>query len=362
MHESSGDQPLVFEQIHIDAARNATDDFNPFHDPGKCSRISNNPFDGPIVLGFQLESLVEYRVTRQREQDGSAGSASFPYRNYHFTFAGALRSGVACHLAIKPTLRGRHSDGSAILSNRVALRSEQGLLMLGQVRDSAVPMVDIGEPPTWQDARPLDDRSLLQGGEWFHKRKFMINSNAKNLLSGSLADQAYYFDELEDRIRFPDMYPVSLVSCALLERGHALGHDFYANPMVYTTHHISVHQGRARALRSSDQVHLLVSLPESVEPAGGLGHVEITQQRHRCFGVLEDGAVLFRADIMLAPLELLRSQLVSAAAAASTRQRTKEPGAELSAPAARPSTLRRPPPARSPSLTADSRSLIADTR
>ena len=26
------DAPLAFEQVHIEVARNATDDFNPFHD------------------------------------------------------------------------------------------------------------------------------------------------------------------------------------------------------------------------------------------------------------------------------------------------------------------------------------------
>ena len=41
---------------------NATDDFNPFHDQKKWNRIQGNPFGMPIVLGFQLEALVEYPV------------------------------------------------------------------------------------------------------------------------------------------------------------------------------------------------------------------------------------------------------------------------------------------------------------
>ncbi len=41
-----------FSQIHIDVACNATDDFNLIHDSQRWSRIVNNPFQGPIILGF----------------------------------------------------------------------------------------------------------------------------------------------------------------------------------------------------------------------------------------------------------------------------------------------------------------------
>ena len=50
----------LFNQLHIDVARNATDDFNLFHDSKKWQYIKNNPFNGTIVLGFQLESLWLY--------------------------------------------------------------------------------------------------------------------------------------------------------------------------------------------------------------------------------------------------------------------------------------------------------------
>ena len=48
----------LFDQLHIDVARIATDDFNLFHDSKKWQYIKNNPFNGTIVLGFQLESLI----------------------------------------------------------------------------------------------------------------------------------------------------------------------------------------------------------------------------------------------------------------------------------------------------------------
>jgi len=59
--------PDIFNQIHIDVARNATDDFNLFHDSKKWSHINNNPFNGTIVLGFQLESLIEHKVLLYRQ-------------------------------------------------------------------------------------------------------------------------------------------------------------------------------------------------------------------------------------------------------------------------------------------------------
>ena len=296
----------VFRQIHIDVARNATDDFNPFHDREKWQRLPGNPFGGPIVLGFQLECLAEYLVTRHRESEAGDAGQGLPYRNYQFAFAGALRADEPFEVTVKPTVFGRSPEGGPLRSNRVVVRKTAGLVLLGQVRDSMAPLALAGEPMPAADLRMLSDRSLLPGGQWFHKRKFMLNSNAKNMISGSLADQAHYFDEIEDRINFPDLFPASLISCALLERAHATGHDFYANPMVYTAHHISVDQRLARGLRSNDSLHLLVQATEPVAgDGGGLGRAEVAQQRHRCLGLLAGRRVLFQAEVLLAPLQAI---------------------------------------------------------
>ena len=59
---------MHLDQIHIEAARNATDDFNPFHDKNRWRNIAANPFPGPIALGFQLECLIEEQIRRYREQ------------------------------------------------------------------------------------------------------------------------------------------------------------------------------------------------------------------------------------------------------------------------------------------------------
>ena len=57
-----------FHPIHIDVARNATDDFNPFHDKNRWQRVAGNPFSGPILLGFQLECLIEDQLLQYRKR------------------------------------------------------------------------------------------------------------------------------------------------------------------------------------------------------------------------------------------------------------------------------------------------------
>ncbi len=304
------DGTCVYRQIHIDVARNATDDFNPFHDGDKWMRIRGNPFGGPIVLGFQLECLAEALVTRVRLAEGdSVRSGQLPFRNYQFTFAGALGANEAFTAVVKPTIRGIDTAGQPQMSNRVAMRKGSGLVLLGHVRDSLAPQALPGEPlPLPADARieQLEDRCVLADNGWFHKRKFMSNSNAKNLLSGSLVRQADYFDELEDRVNFPDMFPAALISCALLEKAGADGHDFYRDPMVYTAHHISVDQRLARGLRSADALHILVSPAEPVPTAvRGLAGSGTEQLRYRCIGLTTGARILFRAELFLAPLAAL---------------------------------------------------------
>ncbi|MGB3724428.1 MAG: hypothetical protein WA981_01575, partial [Glaciecola sp.] len=58
----------TFSQMHIEAARNSTDDFNLFHDKLRWDMIPNNPFGGPIALGFQLGCYIETQIDEVRQQ------------------------------------------------------------------------------------------------------------------------------------------------------------------------------------------------------------------------------------------------------------------------------------------------------
>ncbi len=52
----------------------------------------------------------------------------------------------------------------------------------------------------------------------------------KNFLAGSLVDQHYYFDEMEGSVQFPAMFPVALLSCALLDKAKQVNYAFETNP------------------------------------------------------------------------------------------------------------------------------------
>jgi len=285
---------MKFEQMHIDVARNATDDFNPFHDKHKWQSIKQNPFGGPIVLGFQLESLIEYQIKlfRQAHKEYPVLEAhNLRFSNYQFTFASAVTCGQAITVDIKGS-RLKTSDNTT-LSNRVCLKSNDKLALAGYKRESQNPLFlpnanlnDLG------DLRKISDRTLIPGTGIFLKRKFMTNSNAKNFLTSSLAEQADYFDELADYVRYPEIFPCSLISCALLEKGLHEGYDFELNPLIYTSHKISIDRCFLTQLSSNDVLHILV------ERAG----VPSIDHLYHCYGSVGNSRLLFRAEVALRPL------------------------------------------------------------
>ncbi len=282
-----------FSQLHIDVARFATDDFNPFHDPRKWRRLRDNPFRGPIVLGFQTAAWTAERVTESwRHLDDPGTLRELPFYHYQFNFTAALKPGQAFELTVKPA---RFDRDRGTLTNRVLIKSVGGLVAMGQC----------GRSRRWLLKTDLDglgdltgyrDRSDIPDG-WFLKRKFMMTANGKNFLLGCQLDPWVYFDELESRIRFPPMFPVSYVSCALLERAWKRNHDFEAEPMVYARHEVCVDLRVSERIRSDDCLHLLVR-PER-QPA--------ESQRFVCLGLIGN-TLLFAARITLVPL----AQIVAA--------------------------------------------------
>jgi hypothetical protein len=296
--------PLRFDQIHIDVARNATDDFNPFHDPKRWRNISGNPFNGPIALGFQLELLAADRVSRLRR----AASDALPlteYSNFDFRFANALRAGEVFYVDVRKTLYDRQSDGG--YTNRVVLRKQNGdLVLLGHRHDTEtarfLPEWQLGDLPVTTQQK---DRALLTRDDWFLKRKYLNTSNGKNFAVGALCEQSDYFDEICDKVRFPALFTASLISCALLERGRHADYDFEADPMVYLSHQISVDNRVQDSLQSNDCLDILVEGPLITSEAKGLtaGHGE--QLAYRCFGIAHGRGLLFRAIVKLAPLHAM---------------------------------------------------------
>jgi hypothetical protein len=299
-----GDTEQQFLQIHIDAARNATDDFNPFHDPYKWERIHANPFAGTIALGFQLEMLAAHQLNVLREVTGESellGKHELRFANYQFSFADVVQPEEGFRVDIKST--SNRVSGAGQLANRIALRKGRRLVILGYQRETRQPLnfpdVDF---TGLGDLGAIEDRSYPHDSGYFLKRKFMNTSNAKNFLAGSLVDQHYYFDELEGRVRFPAMFPVAMLSCALLEKALQEGYDFYTRPMVYTGHDISIDRLLLEKLKSNDRLHILVQGPEPVPPAKGLGKSDIPQTRYNCFGLVDGNGLLYRAKVDMALL------------------------------------------------------------
>ncbi|MDD5273296.1 MAG: hypothetical protein PHU14_11305 [Methylovulum sp.] len=295
---------FTFEQIHIEVARNASDDFNLFHDKHKWLEITHNPFKGPIVLGFQLNTLIEYQMRLYREahhEDEIIAAKQLRFRNYQTIFVNALRPRQEMSLEIKKTLISTIPD--LTLTNRVSIKSQGKTILLGYKKETPAPLflaqTDLSALP---DLNTLPDKTMVSDSEFFLKRKWLHNGNVKNFLSGSLAEQSDYFDELAQFAQYPEIFPCSLTSGVLLEKAQLECHDFKANPMVYTSHDISIDRLLVKELKNNDKVHVLVKqLPES--SSNTLNHTRILLRTYECYGLLENREVLFRIKLNLVPLE-----------------------------------------------------------
>jgi len=287
---------FYFQQIHIDVARNATDDFNLFHDPYKWHKIRNNPFSGSIVLGFQLESLVENCISSFRAQNNESDLITdnkLLFSNYQFTFANAIKPGQKVNVEIKNS-QFKITDDNAVLSNRIMVKTDGELALMGYKKESSkVLFLGDADFSSLGNLKNLADRSYIAENNFFLKRKFLNTSNAKNFLCGSFTDQSLYFDELNDIANFPEIFPCSLISCALLEKAMKRQHDFEKDPMVYTTHKISLDKNLLKNLKSNDALHILVKeLPDQSDC-------------YECYGLIDNNEILFRGLISLVSLQAI---------------------------------------------------------
>ncbi len=304
------EKEFVFNQIHIEAARNASDDFNLFHDKRKWLQITHNPFKGPIVLGFQLNALIEYQIRLYREahhENKIIEENNLRYSNYQITFLNAVRPGHTVSLQIKKTLI--KTIPNLTLANRVAIKSNGKTVLLGFKKETQEPLflpeADFANLP---DLHELADRSLIPKTPYFLKKKYLNNGNAKNYLSGSLAEQSDYFDEIDNLENYPESFPCSLTSGALLEKAQIENHDFKRNPMVYTSHELSIDRECLRGLKDHDELDILVNQHPDSENFT-LNKTGIKLRVYDCFGLVKGKNILFRAKMRLASLEEILSNL-----------------------------------------------------
>ncbi|MGZ8225509.1 MAG: hypothetical protein ACXWT3_02580 [Methylococcaceae bacterium] len=297
-------QLFTFDQIHIEVARNASDDFNLFHDKYKWLQITHNPFKGPIVLGFQLNTLIEYQMRLYREahhENRIIAENNLHFSNYQITFVNAVRPRTPVYLDIKKTLI--KTIPCLTLGNRIAMKSDDKTVLLGFKKETPTPLFLADTTfDSLPDLNEIPDCTTIPGTDYFLKRKYMNNGSVKNFLSGSLAEQSDYFDELTHLAHYPEVFPCSLASGALLEKALLENHDFKVNPMVYTSHEISIDRRHISQLGNNDTLHILVKqLPESSQNT--LNQTNILLRTYHCYGLLKNKEVLFRMTMNLVPLE-----------------------------------------------------------
>jgi len=305
-------KPFILEQIHIEVARNASDDFNLFHDKHKWLQITHNPFKGPIALGYQLNTLIEDQMRLYRtahHEDKIISENNLRFSNYQITFVNALKPSTPFNLDIKKTLI--KTIPSLTLGNRISVKAEGKTILLGFKKETQTPLfLEDAKFNKLPNLNVIPDRSTIPGTDYFLKRKFLNNGNVKNFLSGSLVEQSDYFDELLHIAHYPEIFPCSLASGALLEKAQLENHDFKRNPMVYTSHEISVDRQHLKSLKNDDKLYILVKQhPESIDNT--LNQTNIMLRTYDCFGLLHNNDVLFRIRMNLVPLEEILKNLDS---------------------------------------------------
>ncbi|WP_395338555.1 hypothetical protein PN836_011985 [Ningiella sp. W23] len=284
----------TLSQVHIDMARNSTDDFNLFHDQFRWSWVKQNPFKGPIALGFQLGCFIETHIPKTSPH---ITVDMLRFSSFELNFANCVKVGDSIDVDIK---KGRlsKSDQGKQYSSRVVLKANGKPAIIGFKRDGEFPTLNVDLPEVLLDElKQGQDRSFISNNQYFLKRKWMIVGNAKNFLLSAFADQTIFIDEFANKVTFPQTYPLALLSSAMLERAQAARYDLVQNPLIYTSHHLSVDKEQLKILRSNDALQILIKEPEDI--GNGI-------QRYLCFGYVSQQTPLFIAQVDLVAASTLR--------------------------------------------------------
>lgn len=284
---------FTLSQVHIDMARNSTDDFSLFHDQFRWSWARSNPFKGPVALCFQLACFVETHIPQNSPH---ITVDMLRFSSFELKFVRSVGLGDVIEADIK---KGRlsHTEHGKQYSTRVSVKADDKLAIVGFKRDGEFPTLTPEFPELLlSELQQAKDRTFIADGQYFLKRKWMIVGNAKNFLLSAFADQTRFIDEFANKVTFPQMYPLSLLSSALLERAQAVKYDFVKNPLVYTSQHLSIDKVQLKQLRSNDALNILIKQPQVL--ANGV-------QRFLCFGYVNQQTPLFVARVDLVPASLM---------------------------------------------------------
>ena len=107
---------------------------------------------------------------------------------------------------------------------------------------------------------------------------------------------------MEGIVNYPEIFPCSLISCALLEKAKLESHDFKRNPCPHAALVGVTDCPLQQQLKSYDPLYILVEQhPES--SAVTLNKTGVMLRVYDCYGLVEGQKILFRARLSLAPLE-----------------------------------------------------------
>ena len=301
---------LLMSQLHIDIARNSTDDFNLFHDKSRWHWLRGNPFEGPIALGFQLGCFIEYQCKLlDMNSISDIDSDQFRFSGYEFSFVNCVRPDDEVSLSVKSG-KWSNGDGPSIYSRRLILKANKKPAIIGFKREGNQMTLPLpkGLPPMHM-LNGLPDRELVPGTDYFLKRKYMIVGNAKNFLASAGAEQSLYIDEFADKVDFPEMYPLGLISSALLERAVFEDIDLISHPMIYASQKLCIDKQQLEELRSNDAINILVG-PDISHDAKEFGPESSSKKRvvQECVAYANEDKPLFTATVSLIPLNSLIRQ------------------------------------------------------
>jgi|GEM_PF-5923434 len=293
-----------FTQSDVDTVRSISDDANPIHDPEKWSKVQNNPFDGPIVLGFQLVELAARATSSPLLHQAQCAKKSRPpsrrtvINRYRVTFLNAVKANETVDIKASAT---RHLDCGVTTRQRFVARSGSSIVLKGY-REIVM---------ATEDKRDDMFADVGQGGE--RSTVGMIGSRAvmttEKLLSTTHASRFAKAcgDSTHDnnvhglRGLASDIYPVSMTSGALVRYAISSGWDLSVRPFVYKSQDIRIDSSRLSQMSTSTAITLQTQLQNSAEDSmtDAMGTDDFA---FFCTGLLPDKSPLFCVRLVVSAL------------------------------------------------------------
>jgi len=293
-----------FTQSDVDSVRSISDDGNPIHDPSVWYKVQNNPFDGPIVLGYQLVELAARATSDSilNESQYRANASSTPhdgiYSRYRVTFLNAVRPNENVEMKASAI---RKIESEEVVRQRFVARSA-GTIVLKGYRET---VVGNSENTDYMfagiDQRERFGRSSAQtDGEVMTTEAQLSTSHARRFAK-ACGDSVHQNNVHGLRGLASDIYPVSMTSGALVRYAINSGWDLCARPLVYRSQDIRIDSSRLMGLSGNTAISLQTRREASRDgiQADETGASDFA---FVCKGMMSDGSVLFCVRLVVSAL------------------------------------------------------------